>query len=76
MAANVLKVVVGLLLAFFLVPLFCFAGLIGGCFLMMLFPDASGQVNDSLMGGTIVVAFLGAILISVLIARGLRFGSS
>ncbi len=75
MAGKVLKVVIGILLALFLVPLFCFAGLIGGCFMMMLFPDASGQVNDSLMGVTVSVCFLLALVVSVLIARGLRFAS-
>lgn len=75
MGGSLLKVLVGVLLAMFLVPLFCFAGLIGGCFLMMFFPDSSGNVNDSMMGGTVAVAFFGALIVSFLIARGLRFGS-
>ena len=73
MASGAIRFLVGLLLAVFLVPLFCFAGLIGGCFLMMFFPNASGQVNDSLMGVAVTVSFLAALLVTVLIARSLRF---
>ena len=76
MGGKAPRTLIGVLLALFLVPVFCFAGLIGGCFLMMFFPDSNGQVVDSLMGVAVSVVFISALVVSVLVARGLRFGNN
>lgn len=78
-----MRVLIGFLLALFMLPLFAGLGLVGGCFVMLF---ASGGGSNSMMNSDAaafaflaVPAILGAILaiaLSVLIARSLRFGGS
>ncbi len=77
-----MRVLIGFLLAFFMLPLFAGLGLVGGCFVMLF--ASSGGGNSALNSDAAAFAIMGlpallgavlAIVLAVLIARGLRFGN-